>query len=109
MLTQYLALLCNKAAEEADPSLYADLVLDNLDPEILDGLLQRKPTPVDGLIADYPPVAEHRAWFEQLVQIIQEALAHEAPPVGQSVDNVGPTDHASGHTTQAVPGGTPAG
>lgn len=109
MLTQYLGLLCAKAAEGADPSLYADLVLDNLDGDLLDSLLARKPTPVDGLIADYAPVAEHREWFEQLVAIIIEALAPEAPPVAQSGLNDGPSDHASGNTTPAVPGGASAG
>lgn len=109
MLTQYLALLCAKAADGADPALYADLVLDNLDPDLLDTLLARLPTPVDGLIADHAAVAEHREWFEQLVAIIKGALAPEAPPVAQSGINEGPPDHASGNTTSAVPGGTPAG
>jgi len=109
MLTQYLALLCAKAADGADPALYADLVLDNLDPDLLDQLLARLPTPVDGLIADHAAVAEHREWFEQLVAIIQGALAPEAPPVAQSGINEGPPDHASGNTASAVPGGTPAG
>lgn len=109
MLTQYLALLCSKAAEGSDPSLYADLILDNMDPDDLDLLMARKPTAVDGLIADYAPVAEHREWFEQLAAIISGALAPDPAGVAQSADTDTPTDHASGHTTTAIPGGTPAG
>lgn len=74
MLVHYLAHLTRKAAEGGDPALYADLVLDNLDQDALISMLDRKPTAVDALIRDYPPVAQHREWFSSLVEIIRGAL-----------------------------------
>lgn len=109
MLTQYLALLCNKAAEGSDPSLYADLVLDSLDADTLQALLDRPPTPVDALIADHPPVAQHREWFEQLVAIIAGALAPEPEGMPQSGDVIPGDANAVDHATPTIPGGASAG
>lgn len=92
MLVHYLAHLTRKAAEGGDPALYADLVLDNLDQDALISMLDRKPTAVDALIRDYPPVAQHREWFSSLVEIIRDALApdpadHDTGMVAQSRDS----------------------
>lgn len=73
-LTQYLALLCKKAATGSDPTLYADLILDNVPEFMIRSLLDRKPTAIDALIADYPPVAQHRAFFDELIAALREAL-----------------------------------
>lgn len=109
MLTQYLGLLCVKAAEGSDPSLYADLVLDSLDADTLQQLLSRPPSAVDALIADHPPVAQHREWFEQLVAIIAEALAPEPDPVAQLAGNETGQDHAADDATPTIPRGASAG
>lgn len=83
MLTQYLTLLVRKAAEGGDPALYADLVLDNVDADMLQVLLARPPSPVDALIGDHAPIAAHREWFQALVDTISEALAEPAPSQAQ--------------------------
>lgn len=69
----YAALLAEKAASGADPTLYADLILDNVPESILEALLNRAPDPVSALLADYPVLAPHRAWIEQLVGAIVSA------------------------------------
>ncbi|MDW8259653.1 MAG: hypothetical protein RML32_09450 [Gammaproteobacteria bacterium] len=74
MLKRYLAYLCDRAAAGADPTLYADLILDNLPEFMIRSRLVRKPTALDALIADYPPVSEHRAFFEELIAALTEAL-----------------------------------
>lgn len=107
LMNQYLGMLVHHAAAGSDPLLYADLVLDNLDEGTLRELLNRQPTAVDALIADYPPIAQHREWFETLVKAIADALADEAQS-GIVIENEAPSD-ASGTATPTIPGGTPAG
>jgi hypothetical protein len=109
LLTQYLGMLVKKAEEGSDPVLYADLVLDSLDEETLRALLVRPPSAVDALIADFAPVAQHRDWFQQLIDAIVAALASDGSEVAQfPIDNTG-QDHAAGHTPPSVPGGDSAG
>lgn len=107
LMNQYLGMLVHHAAAGSDPLLYADLVLDNLDEGTLRELLNRPPSAVDALIADYPPIAQHREWFETLVKAIADALADEAQS-GIVIENEAPSD-ASGTATPTIPGGTPAG
>jgi hypothetical protein len=107
-LVGYLTLLTAKAAEGADPGAYAQIILDNLDEELIISLLNRRPTPVDALISDYPPAAEQRAWFEDLVSIIQEAFEDdeggeseggESMPESEASDGVTENGDASGAGT----------
>lgn len=74
MLKHYLGVLVKKAEEGADPALYADVALDNVPEETLRFLIDRPPTAVDALIADHPPIANHREWFNGFVASIREAL-----------------------------------
>lgn len=80
MLHYYYGLLCQKAAAGADPTLYAEIVLDNVPDETLDMLLTRQPTPLDALIAEYPPAAQHREWFAQLIDTLMQAMTDEEEP-----------------------------
>lgn len=77
MLHYYYGLLCQKAAAGADPTLYAEIVLDNVPDETLDMLLTRQPTPLDALIAEFPPAAQHREWFAQLIDTLMQAMTDE--------------------------------
>lgn len=78
MMRYYLSMLCQKAAANADPTLYAEIVLDNIGDEALDRMLERGPALIDDFIAALPAVAEHRPWFEALVSAINNAMA-DAP------------------------------
>lgn len=61
----YLGMLCQKAANNSDPALYADMVADNLNDDQLIELLN-KPDIVAHLAAINPDVAKHTAWFQTL-------------------------------------------
>lgn len=80
MLHYYYGLLCQKAAAGADPTLYAEMVLDNVDDDTLNTLLTKQPTPLDALIAEYPAAAPHREWFGQLIDVLMSAMTEEEPP-----------------------------
>lgn len=111
IMQQYLAILCQKASEGSDPALYADLILDSLDYDTINGLLARQPTPVDALIADFPGVAAHRDWFEQLIATIQSVGGDDTTADEIQSTYVEPaTDHnAAAIPTSSVSGGNPIG
>jgi hypothetical protein len=75
MLAYYLGFLCGKAQTGAEPSLYAELVLDNVPDEQLMPMLNRGDLLIDDFIAIHPPVAQHREWFVGLLKEINELLA----------------------------------
>lgn len=77
MLAYYLGFLCGKAQTGAEPSLYAELVLDNVPDEQLMPMLNRGDQLIDDLIVIHPPVAQHREWFVGLLKEINELLAPE--------------------------------
>jgi hypothetical protein len=79
-LQPYLVMLARKAAEGSDPTLYADLILDNVPEELLRTLLTRPPDAVSALVADYPPLAAHRDWMAQVIAVLQESLALDSSP-----------------------------
>lgn len=104
MMTQYYALLCQKAAAGADPTLYAELILDSVDDDTLNMLLSKQPTPLDALIAEYPPAAAHREWFASLIATLMEAMAPEEEAVDGSTPIHPP---ANGAMTDATVTPTP--
>jgi len=75
VLAYYLGFLVNKAKIGADPSLYAELVLDNVPDEQLTPMLQRGDALIDDLVAIHAPVADHREWFIKLLAEINDLLA----------------------------------
>lgn len=80
MFTKSLDAACMKAAEGADPGLYADLLLDNwniLPEEIAEQLLNSE-DPVTDLAAVHAPVNNQRAWFTQVLDQVKEVIADEA-------------------------------
>ncbi len=93
MFAEYLKMFCAKAAAGSDPSLYADLVLDNLDDETLQAILDGTPTPVDFLAQYYPPVIQYKQWFETLIQSINGALDADSNNEAQYGELSQPIDH----------------
>lgn len=102
VLTYYLGFLVGKAKTGADPSLYAELVLDNVPDAQLTPMLQRGDALIDDLIGLHPPVGEHREWFVALLKEVNELLepVDEEPGV---VDNAG-VSNAADATPIVVPG-----
>jgi hypothetical protein len=96
VLSYYLGFLVGKAQGGADASLYAELVLDNVPDPQLTPLLARGDQLIDHLIEIHPPVAQHREWFVKLIQEINDLLAPDDEPSGDS--------HAADATTVVVPG-----
>jgi len=69
---RYVAMLVEKAIEESDPALYADLIIDNVPEETIRAVLAGGIVPVLGAID--ARVAERAQWFEQLGAVLSEAL-----------------------------------
>jgi hypothetical protein len=83
----YLAQLVRKAHDNADPTLYAAYIVDNVPEPIVRGFIERADW-FEELTRVHPPVANYRAWFEEL----HAALIEELTP-DMSVDtNAGLTD-----------------
>lgn len=74
MFSHYLAMLTSRAADGADPTLYADLVLDGMSESQIRMVLNAQPDAVSALVAIYPPAAAHRDWFERMVAEVRAAL-----------------------------------
>jgi hypothetical protein len=69
---RYVAMLVEKALEESDPVLYADLILDNVPEAMIRAVLAAGIVPTLGAIdARVPQSAQ---WFEQLGAVLSEAL-----------------------------------
>lgn len=102
VLAYYLGFLVGKAKTGADPSLYAELVLDNVPDAQLTPMLSRGDALIDDLIGIHPPVGEHREWFVALLKEVNELLepVDEEPGV---VDNAG-VSNAADATPIVVPG-----
>lgn len=104
-VAQYLSLLCAKAQSGADPALYADLILDNIDDDTLAAVLNGQPTPVDFLADFHPPVRENRDWFDSLIATMREALDADSNNEAQSGGLATPSaPNASDPTASDVPG-----
>jgi len=69
---RYVALLVEKAVEGSDPTLYADLILDNVPEDMIRGVLEGGI--VTALGAVDARVKDHAQWFEQLGAVLSDAL-----------------------------------
>lgn len=98
VLDYYLGFLVGKARIGSDPSLYAELVLDNIPDDQLTPMLARGDALIDDLIAIHPPVAEHRDWFTALLKEINDLLAPE-----ETTETLGET-HATDAAAPVVSG-----
>jgi hypothetical protein len=97
MIAYYLGFLVSKAQADADPELYAEMVLDNLTDEQLIPMLNRGPALIDDFIAAVPAVANHRPWFESLIAAVTNALKVDDTSDAEKDDN------ASDAATTVVP------
>lgn len=102
VLSYYLGILVGKAQGGADPSLYAELVLDNVPDNQLIPMLQRGDQLIEDFIKLHPPVAQHRDWFVKLIAEVNDLLEPE-PEGAELVQPVGEA-HAADTATTVVPG-----
>ena len=100
VLAYYIGFLTGKAQAGADPSLYAELVLDNVPESQLTPLLAMGDSGlVDYMIQVNPAAAPHRAWFALLVKEINSLLE----PDDDSTQQPG-AGNATDTTSSVVPG-----
>jgi hypothetical protein len=79
MLKQALGFLSRQAETDADPSLYAELVLDQVGPDV--GQYINSPEWFDMLTALQPKVATQRPWFEKLREEIKKLLTDDTDSI----------------------------
>lgn len=75
-LAGFLQLLVNRAAQDSDPELWADALLDIV-PEIELRAFVAMPDPVGELAHIEPRVALHREWFEEILTLLKGHYAAE--------------------------------
>lgn len=102
VLAYYLGFLVGKAQSGAEPSLYAELVLDNVPDAQLTPMLARGDGLIDHLIGVQPLVAQHREWFSKLLDEINDLLEPE-PEGADTITPVG-EQHATDTTPVVVLG-----
>lgn len=93
MLSAQLKMLVSKAAQNADPTLYADFILDNVADATINEYINR-PDIVEFLGQYNPGVIQYRDWFEQLRASIQEGLTGDDSGVYAQDQPVTPTQEA---------------
>lgn len=83
MMRMYVAMLVNLAREQRDPSLYAELILDQAPENMIEQILAL-PDVTEYLAKWAPEVRRHREWVESLkaeiVQLLQEDSASDTVP-----------------------------
>lgn len=81
-LKTQLIYLCGMAAKNSDPAAYAQLVIDNTDPEDLQGLYTRAKGGdyMDDLMNIHAPVGQYLEWFNDLAAFIVEICDEMNPP-----------------------------
>lgn len=83
LIRYYLNILVAKAAENKEPSLYAELVLDNAPEEAINQMVNDANV-IDHLAGIDPRVNNFRPWFEALRTSILEMVNEEVGNVLQS-------------------------
>jgi len=109
-----LMLLCAGAETDDDPAAYAPIVIQKTPPEGLDKLLEfiKSGTAIEELSKIYAPIANYRAWFEELgecilelvqEEILSENLTKENNELNQSNTSDSDNGHGAIETIQANP------
>lgn len=97
----YLNQLCQKAAQDADPALYAELIIDNVPEAHIKQLIDR-PDMIQFLSQHNPNVQQFAPWFIELQAAIREGLDPE--PSGEGLQSVQGSDHNQGNASTTDPG-----
>lgn len=81
IIRQQLAMLVTRAQKSSDPGLYAELLIDSVEPAMLQQLAAPGALALIEML--HPPCATYRPWFEALLTSLQEQL-QESEPGGES-------------------------
>lgn len=83
-MKEYVGFLVERAAEESDPGLYADLILDAVPEAMLKSIkvMLDSGDPVARLALIDPRVHQHAQWFRELGAVLVEALSGDAVKPG---------------------------
>lgn len=76
MLNLQINMLANAARNHSDPSLYADLILDNLDDETINNFILNE-NAFEKLISIRPDLLDCREWFNQLQLAIKSSMSSD--------------------------------
>ena len=101
-LQEQLAFLVTRAERNSDISLYADVIEDAMSPTDLQMFLAQS-DPVLVLSTIWPPVAQHRAWFTQVIGLLTES--REAVDVAAHVPTGQPANVDPANDPQRQSGG----
>jgi hypothetical protein len=77
LLKQYASVIMAAARTDADPASYAQMALDNGDPEQIAEFLKR-PDWFDVIARNIPEAIHVRAWFEEFHKVLSDALTAPA-------------------------------
>lgn len=95
MFKGYLSQLVQKAREDADPGLYAEIILDNLDDEKIAFFLTG-PNGIENLINVDPAVSTVRPWFERLRTEVSAMLTDDDESAMVEETQPEPVNHNDG-------------
>lgn len=106
-LKMQLAILVQRAKRNSDPALYAELILDTVEPEAVAQFITA-PDAIEKLAAINPEVANHQDWFRAVGMHLSQILAeeNEVVPDGETDnpsnqgDNVAPVETTESDTTR---------
>jgi len=104
VLKQQLAMLVRQAKQNKTPSLYAELVLDNMPVSMVENFIGRADA-IEQMIAINPEVAMVRPWFEQLRAEILDLLSQGEVEEGGEAENLTPGPIPVDHSAQNMGNG----
>jgi hypothetical protein len=90
-VSRQVDMLCEKADADADPTIYAALIVDNAPRSLIEAWLAPE-DPVAALAEQWPQIAERREWFLELADALRHELhdVYPAPsPGGDDVPHAG--------------------
>jgi hypothetical protein len=79
-LADQLAFLVTRAQAGNDPAVYAEMLVDVLPEEHLQALMEA-PDPLAPMEAIAPAMAQHRPWFQAMLDAIREIVQGEGEPL----------------------------
>ena len=107
----YLPVLLRGATKNTDPSVYVDMILDQV-PQIAYDPLRKwliEPGCLDKLVAIEPAIQYQQDWWEGLrgglIEALNEELGHGVRSIQPESDSIAPTDHTTASSSPDTEGG----
>ncbi|RJP44496.1 hypothetical protein C4587_01795 [Candidatus Parcubacteria bacterium] len=98
VIRQQIVMLVGKAKQNKDPDLYADLILDNVPPEVIvQQLLQ--PDSLERVFQMVPEARNFQDWFQELQKSLAESINELYPSAPVEPQSPFPPDHSDPNTS----------